>query len=162
MSLSEKVKAAVEKYQCPGCVGGMDTSCYEKASFGVGCGKHTAGTRVLGHPMGLFWLGMPRGFCRTGELQHNIKIEMYEGMEALAEENKNIPRVPSLKERETNFFYDKFNIPVWKHRTKEGHVLVRGLCPRVNRPFVHVILSDQDFEKIPAVEITAQDIEEMD
>jgi len=156
--LPEKIKQAVEKYQCPGCVGGMNTSCYKKSEHGVGCGKHTAGTRVLGHPIGLFWLGMPVGFCRTGQLEHNQKIEMYESLDEL-NGNKATVRAASVRGVET--FYDKYNVPVWKHRTEEGHVLIRGLSPRVNRPFVHILLSDEGFDSIPCVEITKEDIKEM-
>lgn len=156
--MNEKIKEAVEKYQCPGCVCGMDTSCYEKWEFGVGCGKHVAGTRVM-PSIGLIWLGMPKGFCRLGPMENKIRPEMHESLSALNKVYGKTPKVDSIK---NEGFYNKYNVPVWKHRTSEGHILVRGISPRVNRPFLHILLSDEGYDTIRCEEITAEEMKEMD
>ena len=65
--MDEKVKDAVQEYQCPGCVVGSDTDCYEKGNNSE-CGKHVAGTIM--HPGGRIYLGMPKGFNRQGPTDH--------------------------------------------------------------------------------------------
>lgn len=57
--------------------------------------------------------------------------------------------------------YDKFNIPVWKHLNSNGHTIVRGIMPRINEIFIHIYLEDC-IKKIDCLEITADDINEMD
>jgi hypothetical protein len=154
--MKPEIKAAIEKYQCPGCVAGMDTSCFEP-SQGVGCGRHCAGTRLM-PVVGLIWLGMPTGFNRLGPVENNHKLYIWESLDQL-NGNRAAARVESVKDIPQ--WYDKFNVPVWKHRTKEGHVLVRGLHPRTNAPFSQIILSDEGFDQIPCAEITEADIAEM-
>jgi len=83
---------------------------------------------------------MPKGFDRTndslGESKYDLKI---------------------LEAPE----YDKFNVAVWKHLDGHGNTLVRGLMPRLNQPFVHIYEGDQR-DKISCLEITQEDINEMD
>jgi len=133
------IQNVVEEYQCLGCVVGSDTSCYEKGG-GVECAKHVAGTRVVPY-VGLIFLGMPTGFNRLGGYQEmGIRI---------------------FQEFGDGWGYCKFNRPVWKYLDEHGNTLVRGLSPRINQPFLHIFLGDQR-DKIDCVEITAQDIAEMD
>jgi len=147
--MKKKEKAAIKEYQCSGCVSGPDLECYEhKTKYGIQCDKHHPGTMISG--IGMVFLGMPRPFCRTGNYKlingnSYIKIYIYNRFQDLDE----------------TWFYDKYNIPVWKYKNDKNHVFVRGLCPRINRPFLHVILEDC-LDKINCLEITDQDIKEMD
>ena len=131
------MKKFIEKYQCVGCMNGHNTSCFEKDSYGIGCGKHTTGTFVSG--IGGIFLGMPKGFNRKG-FQDSLKIII-------------TGKVPPFK-------YDKFNVPVWKYQDKNC-ILVRGLHPRLNQGFLHVIING-DIKSIKCLEITLKDMNEMD
>ena len=43
--MEQKVKEAVERYQCPGCANGTDTSCYVgRTRSDVACHNHVSGT----------------------------------------------------------------------------------------------------------------------
>jgi hypothetical protein len=163
--MNNKSKLAIEQYQCTGCVRGTDISCYQPSENGISCGAHVAGTRAF--PGGLLWLGLPKGFNRSGPLDHNIKLEIYESLNVLNSELSNLDKkvnqiVKSESMMDVKVFYNKFNVPVWKHRTASGHVLVRGVSPRVNIPFLHILLNDSGFDQIPCLEITSADIEKMD
>ena len=134
-------KEAIEEYQCPGCVSGSDTSCYEtNYQNNISCEKHCAGTMAMG--IGRFFLGMPKGFNRLGSSEH-IKLKIYKSYES------------------SDWKYNKFNIPVWKHINNKGHTIVRGMMPRVNEPFLHVFLEDC-MDKVDCLEITEEDILGMD
>ena len=139
--MEDNVKKAIEEYQCSGCISGHNIECFgESESGGCGCGKHYAGTMVL--PMiGKIFLGMPKGFNRLGEFV-NAKPSIFEKFE-------------------DGWGYNKFNYPVWKYLNENGHTVVRGLCPRINVPFIHIFLEDCR-EKIDCLEITDADIKEMD
>jgi len=132
------VKELVELYQCPGCVSGGDTSCYEK-SDNLECKKHVCGTVIPG--IGHIYLGLPIGFCRKGPFEE-LKI--------------NIFTCP-----EVGWGYDKLNVPVWKHLDEHGNTLVRGMNPRINCTFIHVFMGDH-MDSIDCLEITSLDISEMD
>ncbi len=137
--IDEIIKKAVEEYQCPGCVVGSDISCYEKG-YNEACKRHVVGTS--GYPaIGRFFLGMPRGFNRLGPCnEQTIKI---------------------FRKLEDGWTYDKFNVPVWKYKDQNGNVIVRGISPRINFPFIHVFLEDC-LGEIKCLEITEKDISEMD
>lgn len=137
--MEEQIKNAVEKYQCPGCVKGHNISCFEGGVYGVGCGKHVPGTTIL-PIVGKIFLGMPKGFNRIGETETILSI---------------------FEKFEVHGDYDSFNIPVWKHLTKDGHTLVRGLSPRINYPFLHVFLEDC-LSKVDCLEVTEELLAEMD
>ena len=68
--METKTKLAVEKYQCSGCMGGDDTSCFKTATTGgIGCGEHYAGTIISS--IGKIFLGMPKGYKRTIQERDN-------------------------------------------------------------------------------------------
>ncbi|MEK6829855.1 MAG: hypothetical protein AABY15_07080 [Nanoarchaeota archaeon] len=143
--LSETVKKAVETFLCPGCVKGSDTSCYKKnPNLGESCANHNAGTYVSS--IGRILLGMPTGFNRLGQA-NILDIGIYNKF--------------SEVERKGIYGYSKFNVPVWKHLTKDGHTIVRGFSPRINRPFID-IYTENCLDKINCQEITEKDISEMD
>ncbi len=137
--MEEKVKNAVKEYQCSGCVNGPALECYKKGE-GLECEKHCAGT-IVGPAVGKIFLGLPIGFNRLGACE-NTKISIFE----------------RLKD---GWRYDKFKILVWKHLDKFGNVLVRGLSPRINYPFIHIFL-ENCMKDIDCVEITKEDMNEMD
>jgi len=94
--------------------------------------------------VGKFFLGMPKGFNRIGDSDTKINI------------------FPNQTAQIKLWGYCKFNIPVWKYKNDKGHVFIRGLCPRINMPFLHIILDCPDFDKINCIEITDKDLDEMD
>lgn len=140
--MEKKVKRAICEYQCSGCSKGHNLECFEENPVGgVGCGGQSAGTYVA--QIGNIFLGLPKGFNRLG---HHERM------------------VPTIFESFDKFEwgpYDKFNVAVWKHLTKEGHTLVRGLMPRRNEPFLHIFL-ENCINKIDCAEITEEEIVEMD
>lgn len=136
--MKRDIKKAIKEYQCSGCVSADGFSCYEKNDIGVSCGKHVAGTMISN--IGSIFLGLPTGFNRLGPCKET-RITIFEA--------------------DNPYQYDKFNIPVWKYKNENGDVLVRGIMPRVNYPFVHIILQG-GIKQINCLEITDKDIEEMD
>lgn len=136
------IKNAIEEYQCSGCVSGCDVSCFQKNSNGVGCGKHVAGTMMTGG-VGRFFLGLPKGFNRIG-FDDKLRPTIFESF-AL----------------NTEWQYDKFNVPVWKYVNEQGHTIVRGMMPRRNLTFIHIYLENCS-DKITCLEITNKDLDEMD
>lgn len=138
MGLDEKIKTAVERYQCAGCVCGSNTGCYEKNENSEACEKHVAGTIIAG--VGIVFLGMPKGFNRLGECEHT--------------------RISIFKEWEDGR-YDHLNVPVWKYKDEHGNVIIRSLSPRINKSCIHIFLTDC-LAKIACHEITEKELSEMD
>lgn len=136
--LNDRVRAAIEEYQCPGCVCGSNVECFKEGD-NLECGKHVVGTTIMG--IGRIFLGLPTGFCRQGPVEE-LKVYIFESPEK-------------------GWGYDKFNVPAWKHLDDHGNTLVRGLSPRVNWPFLHVFIGDHMAE-IDCLEITKADLSEMD
>jgi len=137
------VKEAVEKYQCCGCVCGSSPKdgCFIVADNGtMACSNHVAGTREFG--IGKIFLGMPTGFNRLG-LFEDMKIYLFRKFE------------------DRRIKYNYLNIPVWKYLDKHGNTLVRGMCPRVNLPFMDIFL-ENCIDKIDCYEITKEDLDGMD
>lgn len=128
---------AVKEYQCPGCVCGVDAECYRKGDSEA-CDKHVAGTMISG--IGTIFLGMPKGFNRIGHVK-NMKIDIF----------KNVPG---------GWSYDHLNVPVWKHLDSHGNTFVRGICPRLNNPFIHIFLGNH-IDEIDCIDITSK-LDEMD
>lgn len=142
--MKEKVKNAVKEYQCFGCVNGPALECYQNvdsADNDLACKKHCAGTTDWPSVGRIFLLGLPKGFNRLGACE-NTKINIFEKLE-------------------DGWGYDKFNFPVWKHLDEHGNVLVRGLNPRINYPWIHIFL-ENCMDKIGCIEITKEDMAEMD
>ncbi len=144
--MDKKVSSAVERYQCSGCISGHDTSCFKanENAGGVGCGEHFSGTIISG--VGKVFLGLPKGFNRLGHLE-NMKPIIFKSFKDFTESD--------WKE------YNNFNRPVWKHLDKHGNTLVRGLMPRINKPFLHIFL-ENCISQIHCLEISKEDIENMD
>ena len=137
----KQISKEVKCYQCPGCMGhGDSNNCFvgskEKS---ISCQKHSPGTFASG--IGKFFLGMPKGFNRIGD-QKEFELEIFK----------------TQKDQETEWAYNCFNIPAWKHKNEKGHIFIRGYCPRVNKGFVHIIL-DGDFNSIKAHEIDIREID---
>lgn len=142
--MEEKIKKMIERYQCSGCIKGSDISCYKKGNNeSIECSKHVEGTKIYPN-IGKIFLGLPKGFCQLGTCGET-KITIFKSYEH------------SL----SLWRYDMFNIPTWKYLDKHGNTLVRGLCPRINYPFLHIFMENQ-MAKITCLEITQKDIDEMD
>ena len=140
--MDSKFAKIIKEYQCCGCSKGYDVSCFESnPNGGIGCGNHYPGTIISG--IGAIFLGMPKGFNRVGK-HESLKPYIFE----------------SLKTWDWGK-YDKFNIPVWKYLSPEGHTFVRGLIPRRNEPFIHIFL-ENCMNDIDCLEITQEDIDAMD
>lgn len=133
----------VNEYQCPGCVCGSSTDdgCFKEADGkSISCQKHCAGTMAM-PVVGRFFLGMPKGFNRIGT-QKDLKIEIFK----------------TQAEQEAQWVYNEYNVPVWKHKNKAGHIFIRGYMPRINEGFIHIILKG-DYDKIKAFEIDIKSID---
>lgn len=136
-----KIKGeAIQNYQCNGCVSGPYPKCYEESrSLGeISCENHCPGTWLSG--VGKIFLGLPKGFNRLGHCD-KTKIFMF-------------------KKFKDGWGYEIFNIPVWKYKDEFGNVIVRGLSPRINLPFIHIFLEDC-LDEIDCELITNEMINEM-
>jgi len=136
--MNQKIKLAVEEYQCSGCVNGHNISCFKGDKHSQACSKHVPGTMILG--LGTIFLGMPKGFDRQGPCKETT-INIFETF--------------------NNEKYDFLNIPVWKFKDKNGNTLVRGIRPRLSFPFIHIYLEDC-MKKINCYELTKEDIDKID
>jgi hypothetical protein len=144
-------------YQCPGCVNGPAPSCYKKDSVGSGCSKHGPGTFMEG--VGKILLGMEKGFNRVGPIGWPyLGIYIFETPEQLLGDTSPQSLSTSFK---NNGLYDNFNVPVWMYLDEHGNTIVRGLRPRINTPFLNVLLWDAR-ENIHCFEITKAIIDSMD
>jgi hypothetical protein len=131
---------AIREYQEPGAATGFDPA---TATIDRGWAEHVPGTIISN--IGIVLLGMPKGFNRIGPVGLTIRtLFIFETWEQCQ-----------------SWPYHKFNVPVWKHLDSHGNTLVRGLSPRTNQPFIHVILGDH-LDKISCLEITEADLKEMD
>lgn len=134
-------KKLIEEYQCTGCVKGPFEECFihDKQGDGFQCDNHSPGTFAN---FGLMFLSMPTGFNRIGKFKPDMKMFLFKTLDECG-------------------WFDKFNIPVWKHLNEHGHTIVRGLRPRINQPFLMVIMEDC-MDRIDCLEITKEDIKSMD
>jgi hypothetical protein len=139
--MKKEIKNVIETYQCSGCIEGHNISCFKHDyDGGVGCGNHMAGTILP--VVGTILLGLPKGFNRLGT-STSLRPKIYETFES------------------SEWKYDVFNVPMWKHLSKEGHTFVRGFMPRLNTPFLHIFLEDCT-NKINCLEISQEQIDAMD
>ena len=134
--------AMIKKFQCPGCLVGMDTDCgkfkSEEAEGFIRCTVHVAGTSMMAATGFItMCLGLPRGFNRCGlvvqpdgiaKSNNVLMIRLYtEG---------NIPD------------WDHLNVPVWAME-KDGFLFVRTYMPRNNMSAVDVIENGKIAELCP-------------
>ena len=118
------IEDMVEKFQCPGCVCGMNTKCgvYKYDPDLMRCVSHVLGTQLgLGNHVAL---GLPVGFnkpgyCDDGEGTRN-KIDV------------------RLWVAGTHPEWNNLNVPVWA-LVVDGYLFVRTYAPRVNFGWVDVI-----------------------
>jgi len=150
--MDDKVKKAVNEYQCPGCSVGpyLEHGCtaYGKRHWSESCNSHSAGTSI-GLSIGIF-LGMPKGFNRTGVglgEKSRLSLDIFKSFDEIWDKDGKP--------------YDEWNIPVWKYLNENGHTLVRGISPRNNAPFLHVIL-ENCMDRVDCFEVSKQMVEEMD
>ncbi len=142
-----KIEKAVKEYQCSGCIKGPFETCFAKSQYdGVGCDNHVAATYITPN-MGQIFLGMPNGFNRLGQ-NSKTKILIFEKFENFVNPNGYVG-------------YSKFMVPTWKYLNENGHTLVRVYMPRINNSCIHVFL-ENTLDKINCIEITKEDIENMD
>lgn len=125
MECTATIRNMIEKFQCPGCVCGSDTSCPKfeyDGNYGGSCNGHVVGTT-----MGLFThiaLGLPKGFCRTSICPD--------------EKNTHNKMVIRCWERGTSPEWDKFNVPVWA-LFQDGYLFVRTYSPRIGDIAVDIV-----------------------
>lgn len=138
----KEVPAIIEEYQCSGCMRLSSDGCYqEKNSLNISCANHYPGTLTFN---GTILLGFPNGFNRIGPFE-KFEINVYK----------------SYHDMEKEWSFNKFNVPVWKHLTENNEVIVRGFCPRSNKPFMHLI-NENCIDEINCLNITQSDIDGMD
>lgn len=117
------MKVLVEKFQCPGCVGGSNTHCgaYNYSPNELRCVSHVLGTQIgLGNPIAL---GMPKGFNKPGfredgHAKNRMDIRLWKSG--------------------THPEWDHLNVPVWAME-EDGFLFVRTFAPRINCAWVDVI-----------------------
>jgi len=152
-----KFKRAIKKYQCNGCENKIgDFSCYKVNRHGLGCEDHINGFGIIG--LDFVLPSMPNGFNRLGIICPDQ--EQFDNLVQLGKGHLTM----FIFDRLTNQFSNgkkKFTIPVWKYKSKDGHTFIRGLLPRLNMPFMYIILEDC-LSKVDCLEITEADIEAME
>lgn len=117
------IEPMVARFQCVGCVCECAAGC-DSYKLGTGngalwCENHAPGT--LQFPGDRFFLGLPKGFCKTGPRE-----KRYIGGIRLWSKGKGQP------------FWDKFNMPVWA-MLQDGYLFVRTYMPRLNIGVTDVI-----------------------
>ena len=134
----------IEKFQCPGCVCGSDTTCsylkFDDTTWGFRCEGHVIGTTIMG--IGHVALGLPKGFSRVNKNEQQVcKIRFHLNPDEL--------------------IIDKFNIVVWAME-KDGYFFMRTYSPRVDRSFVDVVKGKIDWGKLPGAFDVSRFVDEMD
>lgn len=118
MTDEDRIRAMVEKFQCPGCVAGSDTKCgyYKVDPSCPMCTGHVMGTMMLPGP-GNFALGVPKGFNRGGWCmgENRTHSRMY---------------FRFYPKGSKPYTYDYLNVPVWSLE-KDGYLFVRVAQPRI-------------------------------
>jgi len=118
-----KIEDMIEEFQCPGCVGGSDTSCgrYEYNESELRCVSHVLGTHIgFGN---IVALGLPKGFNKPG---HDIEGKAMSKMRIRLYLKGDSP------------LWDKLNVPIWAME-KDGFLFVRTYLPRLNVGYVDVL-----------------------
>lgn len=135
------IPKAIKNLQCSGCVNSGEECYSQKSNINISCHKHLAGTTVLGQ--GKILLGFPKGFNILGQF-NNIEINVYNSFEDMNRE----------------WGFDLFNVPVWKFLDENNNTFIRGICPRITKPFIHVVL-ENCLDKIECLNITVEDLAHM-
>jgi hypothetical protein len=137
--MTDKAKQLIEKFQCPGCVCGMDTDCGAlklNEEYGVSCRGHVIGTHIgLGNPVAL---GFPKGFNKPG-------FNLFEEGPC-KHRNQMLVRLWE-KDATPEDLWDDFNVPVWA-MVVDGFLFVRTFSPRINMTYVDVI-EEGTLEMVP-------------
>lgn len=118
------IKVMVEKFQCPGCVGGNDTKC---GSYSYDTNKRRCTSHVLGtftSEGGNIALGMPKGFNKPGWNDERTRILVKINVEMWTKGEK-----PE---------YNHLNVPVWALE-QDGYLFVRVYSPRVNVTGIDIV-----------------------
>lgn len=137
---------AVNSYQCPGCMQGPDVETCDRANVtDKGCTNQAAG--VFGAGIGAIALGLPKGFNRFGPGPER-KVEVWASYDVLMAYQPNLRTI--------------FSVPVWKHLDEQGNTLMRWYSPRTNCGWSVVVLGDCRDRFPQALEITAEQIADMD
>lgn len=139
-------KEAIKTYQCPGCVNGPDVdSCPSAALTKRGCTNHVPGTIVSN--AGTIALGLPNGFNRSGPAPAWM-VEVFSSYSEMVRQRPNLQT--------------KFSVPVWMHVDQHGNTIIRWFSPRTNTGWSNVVLEDLRDKLRNTIEITAEDIKQMD
>lgn len=152
MSISDKQKERIEKFQCPGCVHGGDTNCgmFSESidAFCNSCQNHVLGTHI-GFNI-LVALGLPKGFNRPGRVwDDKAKNFIHE-----SRINIRLLDINDLPE------WNKLNIPVWAME-KDGYLFVRTVMPRIGMILIDVI-EGGTLDLVPNALNVAEFIDEID
>lgn len=124
--MTEKQKAMVQEFQCPGCMLGSDITCGKfkpSTDYGALCESQAPGTFILG-VFSWILLGMPVGFNKVQMIMAPMT-------------DKRLPPV-RLWEKGTHPTWNHLNVPVWALE-KDGWLFVRTVEPRKGRIYVDVI-----------------------
>lgn len=118
------IEEMVERFQCPGCVLGSDTTCgqYDYNTNEFRCVSHVPGTSI--GPF-VFALGMPKGFNKPRWEDPNRKGRRNE---------INIRLFQTGDHPE----WDHLNVPVWAME-QDGFLFVGTFAPRIDLSWVDVI-----------------------
>lgn len=147
----------INTYQCPGCINGDGTdncNTYEYDDTINCCTGHCPGTTI--YPGGTIMLGFPTGFNKVGIFGEVQDIASVVPLQMFLPEN--------------DLWYDHLNIPVWMRLDEHGNTLVRGIHPRLNVPFLHVLIGDRrkeinnsgDVYGFKCIELTEDDLNKID
>ncbi len=158
--MTDKQRAMIEEFQCPGCTCGYKTDDCEQFDFndaptGCWCIGHSAGT-MMGVPgMGFMKiaLGLPKGFNRVGTIQT--------GFEEEKDRNRRRSTNIRLQVDPSKVSYDEFNVPVWAME-KDGYLFVRVISPRINYNYVDIIEGGKFEEICPQAINVAEFVNDID
>lgn len=152
------IKGMIDKFQCPGCVMGVDTdSCtsYEPREIVAGiwkCVAHSAGTFMMG--VARMNLGLPIGFNRVQYREGAPGTAQFNGKTTTDADRTNI----RLHESPSTIQSDKFNVPVWAME-QDGYLFIRTYLPRVDATYVDII-KDGTLSHVPnAIEIKPKEMD---
>lgn len=151
------VETLIAKFQCPGCVCGIDpTTCRQYnpnpkrfaqtdqeyfvqiGQTGVCCTNHVLGTSSLSY--GHFALGLPKGFSRP---PRNFSYRPQPPSEAFPNE-MNIRLWPIG----TRPRWDSFNVPVWAV-VQDGFLFVRTYSPRTGNGTAVDVIENGTLDLVP-------------